>query len=196
MINWISSWANSVIIAVIIATIIEMILPNGNNKKYIKTVIGVFILFSIIAPVISKISSSDFDLNNIIDKYNIVDDYESHEVSSIDINKNVKDVYVDNLVTDIKNKVKEKGYNVLDVDVDIDMSDDNYGKINSIYVSLSKMIEESDISEIKTINKIDINISENTENKVEEKLTSNETKELKEYLSQYYEVEIKNIYIN
>ncbi len=196
MINWISSWANSVIIAVIIATIIEMILPNGNNKKYIKTVIGVFILFSIIAPVISKISSSDFDLNNIIDKYNIVDDYESHEVSSIDINKNVKDVYVDNLVTDIKNKVKEKGYNVLDVDVDIDMSDDNYGKINSIYVSLSKMIEESDISEIKTINKIDINISENTENKVEEKLTSNETKELKEYLSQYYEVGITNIYIN
>ena len=196
MINWISSWANSVIIAVIIATIIEMILPNGNNKKYIKTVIGVFILFSIIAPVISKISSSDFDLNNIIDKYNIVDDYESHEVSSIDINKNVKDVYVDNLVTKIKNKVKEKGYNVLDVDIDIDMSDKNYGKINAIYVSLSKMIEESDISEIKTINKIDINISENTENKVEEKLTSNETKELKEYLSQYYEVEIKNIYIN
>ena len=196
MINWISSWANSVIIAVIIATIIEMILPKGNNKKYIKTVIGVFILFSIIAPVISKISSNDFDLNNIIDKYNIVDDYESHEVSSIDINKNVKDVYVDNLVTDIKNKVKEKGYNVLDVDVDIDMSDDNYGKINSIYVSLSKMIEASDISEIKTINKIDINISEENENKVEETLTSNEMKELKEYLSQYYEVEIKNIYIN
>ena len=67
MIDWISSWANSVIIAVIIATIIEMILPNGNNKKYIKTVIGIFILFSIIAPVISKISDNDFDLKNVMD---------------------------------------------------------------------------------------------------------------------------------
>lgn len=37
--GWISSWAEQIVVAVIIATIIEMILPNGNNKKYIKAVI-------------------------------------------------------------------------------------------------------------------------------------------------------------
>ena len=84
-----------------------MILPNGNNKKYIKTVIGIFILFSIIAPVISKISDNDFDLKNVMDKYNIVDDYESHEVSSLNIDKSIEDVYIDNLTTDMKNKIKE-----------------------------------------------------------------------------------------
>lgn len=197
MIDWISSWANSVIIAVIIATIIEMILPNGNNKKYIKTVIGIFILFSIIAPVISKISDNDFDLKNIMDKYNIVDDYESHEVSSLNIDKSIEDVYIDNLTTDMKNKIKEKGYNVIDINVDIDMSEKNYGKINSIYIVLNKSLKENDISEIKSVNKIEINISEKKdENVIEEKLSSSEINELKEYLSQYYEVEIKNISIN
>lgn len=56
MINNISSWAEQVIIAVIIATIIEMILPNGNSKKYIKTVIGVYIVYTIISPVITLIT--------------------------------------------------------------------------------------------------------------------------------------------
>ena len=46
--EWISHWAETIIVAVIIGTIIEMILPSGNSKKYIKTVIGVYILFTII----------------------------------------------------------------------------------------------------------------------------------------------------
>lgn len=53
MINNISSWAEQIIIAVIIATILEMILPKGNSKKYIKTVIGIYILYVIISPVIT-----------------------------------------------------------------------------------------------------------------------------------------------
>ena len=52
-----SSWAKSIILAVIVSTIIQMILPEGNNKKYIKTVIGLYILFTIISPIISNIIS-------------------------------------------------------------------------------------------------------------------------------------------
>ena len=37
--DWISDWAGGIIIAVIIGTVIEMILPEGNSKKYIKMVI-------------------------------------------------------------------------------------------------------------------------------------------------------------
>ncbi len=197
MVNWISSWANSVIIAVIIATIIEMILPNGNNKKYIKTVIGVFILFSIIAPVISKVSNNDFDLKNVIDKYNIVNDYESNEVSSLDIDKSVEDVYIENLTTDIKNKIKEKGYKVINIDVDIDMSDKNYGQIKKIDIYINKSLEDNSISEVETINEVEIDISRSEdETKSNQQLDNNEINELKKYLSEYYEVEIKNISIN
>lgn len=61
MIENISSWAEQIIVAVIIATLIEMILPNGNNKKYVKAVIGVYILFTIISPIFKKGTTLDFD---------------------------------------------------------------------------------------------------------------------------------------
>ncbi len=53
MISNISSWAEQIVIAVIIAIILEMVLPKGNSKKYIKTVIGIYILYIIILPVIT-----------------------------------------------------------------------------------------------------------------------------------------------
>ena len=49
MINWIGSWVQGIVIAVVISTIIEMILPDGNIKKYVRTVIGVYIVFVIIS---------------------------------------------------------------------------------------------------------------------------------------------------
>ena len=65
--EWISDWVQGIIVAVIIVTIIEMILPNGNSKKYIKVVIGIYILFSIIVPIINKFNSTKFDINEILD---------------------------------------------------------------------------------------------------------------------------------
>ena len=45
MISFISSWAQQIIFAVIIGIIIQMLLPEGKSKKYIKIVIGVYVLF-------------------------------------------------------------------------------------------------------------------------------------------------------
>ncbi len=61
MISNISSWAQQIIIAVVIATILEMILPKGNSRKYIKTVIGIYILYTIISPVITLATRWKFD---------------------------------------------------------------------------------------------------------------------------------------
>ena len=52
MIQFLSSWAEQIVLAVIIATIIELILPQNRNKKYIQMVIGIYILFNIISPII------------------------------------------------------------------------------------------------------------------------------------------------
>ena len=65
--NWISGWIQGIIIAVIIGTIIEMLLPDGNCKKYVKVVIGVYILFSIVSPVITKVTGNEFRVSDIYD---------------------------------------------------------------------------------------------------------------------------------
>ena len=51
----------------IIGTIIEMILPEGNSKKYIKVVIGIYVLFSIVSPVITKFTGKDIQVSDVID---------------------------------------------------------------------------------------------------------------------------------
>ena len=65
MVNFFSSWGQGIIVAVIIGTIIEMILPEGSSKKYIKVVIGIYILFTIISPFIQKFSGSKLSAENI-----------------------------------------------------------------------------------------------------------------------------------
>ena len=63
MINFLSSWVKNLALALIIVSILEMILPNNKTKKYVKMVMGLYILFSIISPFIEN--SSKFNLNNI-----------------------------------------------------------------------------------------------------------------------------------
>ena len=55
MIEFLVSWAEQLIIALIIIIIIEIILPNGNNyKKYIKVVLGIFLVSTIINPIVGE----------------------------------------------------------------------------------------------------------------------------------------------
>ena len=45
MIDFLVSWAEQLILALIVIIIIEIVLPSGNNyKKYIKVVLGIFLL--------------------------------------------------------------------------------------------------------------------------------------------------------
>ena len=48
MVNNIRNWCECLVVAVVISLLIEMFLPDGNNKKYVKVVIGIYIIFVII----------------------------------------------------------------------------------------------------------------------------------------------------
>lgn len=214
MIEWLSSWAEQVIVAVIIGTIIEMILPNGNNKKYIKTVIGVYILFTIVSPIIGKIMGSDLSsLDFDYEKYfKDTDTYQTMSQSlEVDNTKNIQELYQTNLKNDMKSKLQEKGYLASNIKLETQLQDDqNYGKITKISMTVTKLKEEqeenlttSNTVSINVIEKIQIgNVIENTveqeDTKKEEKntLKTSEINELKTYLSNVYEVNKKQIQIN
>ena len=56
MILKIRAWCEGIIIAIIISIIIEMILPDGKNKKYVKVVIGIYIMFVVLNPILEIIN--------------------------------------------------------------------------------------------------------------------------------------------
>ena len=142
MINFLSSWAEQVILAVIIATILELILPNSKNKKYVQMVIGVYVLFNIISPIIKnkeKLVFSEIDLDKYITKV---------EQSSMDAR--LEKMYLDELENNIKSKFKNAGIEIIKctIDAELDATKKNAG-IHSIDVKVKNVDDEQKISKIK-----------------------------------------------
>ena len=104
MISKISFWCRNIIIIVVISSIIEMILPDNKNKKYIKVVVGITILFTIIRPILgNSFDNVSLELENILN-LNVVNNseesYKSEIKNSIESNKNS---YSTNDIETIKN---------------------------------------------------------------------------------------------
>lgn len=194
--NWISGWIQGIIIAVVIGTIIEMLLPDGNCKKYVKVVIGVYILFSIVSPVITKVTGNEFRVSDIYDINTYIEVNAKSSQKNIENSQQdqIKQVYITNLKSDMKQKIQEKGYIVKSLTLEI--SNDEQYTLKKIFVQVSKKKNENN-NEVKNVNEINITISDNTENKEENISVSNkEQNELKAYLSSVYNLEEKNININ
>ncbi len=145
MINFLSSWAEQVILAVIIATILELILPNSKNKKYVQMVIGVYVLFNIISPIIKnkeKLVFSEIDL----DKYITT----STKVEQSSMDARLEKIYLDELKNNIKSKFKNAGIEIIKctIDAELDTTKKNAG-IHSIDVKVKNVDDEKKISKIK-----------------------------------------------
>ena len=199
MIDFLSYWAQGIIVAVIIATIIEMILPNGSSRKYVKVVVGIYILFTIISPIITKFSSNNFNINDILDTKAYEEQMaKSDEDISKKIeennNRTIKDIYQSNLESDIKAKLKDKGYEVLNTYIQI-RDDENY-TIEFISLSLDKNeTEESNQVRNIEIEEVNIQIGETNTQESDTSLGSSEKQEIAEYISSTYDIDIKNIEI-
>ncbi len=126
MIGIIKGWCEGLIVAIIISVIIELLIPEGNNKKYVKVVVGVYIIFVTINPIL-KLIDYDFTFENIFD-------LETQE-ASINLDTDIKDVYILGIEETVKKEIEDLGYNVNSVIVRVDK---NYENIESIEISVTE----------------------------------------------------------
>lgn len=187
MISLFSSWARGIVIAVVVSTIIEMILPNGSSKKYVKSVIGIYILFVIISPVAKKITGK-VDVNEILSNYEKkaeIAEENFERKNENNSNRTIKDIYISNLKEDIKEKLSGKGYEIDNLVVKI-KNDDSYEieKV-TLYMSNSSKKDEKIVVNMVTVGQKVNNY----------KLNESEQNEVKEYISQNYGVSKENIEI-
>ncbi len=214
MVSFISSWAQQIIFAVIIGTILQMLLPEGKNKKYIKIVIGVYVLFAVISPVIGK----KIDLN--LDEFNF--SVNSAESSLDETSQNqINNLYTTNLKQDIILKLKNKGYGCENVDL---KTNENYEVLEISVIGIYELEDDNDKDSEKSnsnqndktnndnsqsaksniakvnsvvINEVQIGEKENSiKDQVVKGIPTSEEKDLKEYLSETYNVKEKNISIS
>ena len=207
MVSWFSKWAQGIIVAVVIATLIELILPNGSSKKYVKVIIGIYILFTIISPVIVKLKGGNLNMDEVLDtqKYEKKISKSDNKIyAELEANnsRTIKDIYISSLTEDIKSKLKAKGYQVISTNIKIE-DNENY-TIESISLNLSK--EEKEENEGNSSGGINIetveikgNNTNNTNNNINESnntLTESQKNEIKVYLSETYDIDIRSIYIS
>ena len=192
--QFIYSWASGLIVAVIIATIIELVLPENKNKKYIKMVSGVFILFTIISPIVVKFNGNvDLDIDkytNMLVTENVI---EVQETASIVTDQNIIKVYRDNLTRNIRTGIENLNYVVNSIELEID-ENKNYGDIRKIYLDVENV---ELVPEIKVENvEIDVSNSISSEEKSENNLNENDKAIIKEFLNKNYRISSKDIYIS
>lgn len=195
--NWISNWIQGIIIAVIIGTIIEMLLPEGNCKKYVKVVIGVYILFSIVSPVITKVTGSEFRVSDIYDINSYIEASTKSTQDYAEINKEnqIKQIYETNLKKDMKQKIEEKGYKVKSIF--LELTNDEQYTLKKINISLSLKEQNTEENDVKIVNEIQISVANNNENQTGDvKISYKEQENLKTYLSSVYNLDKKDININ
>lgn len=205
LVKFLNSWAQGIVLAVIVATIIEIILPKGNNKKYVKTIIGIYILFVIVYPLISKITNNKIDVESVIASTSVaMNKYEIDNSISLETNEYIEEVYKHTLEEDVTSRLKEKGYKINSLNLYLELADENrYGEIISMVMQVSKINssnkKENTTNEINEVKEVKINIS-NTNSLAEtektEEIKPEEIGSLKEYLNNVYSVEKERIHIN
>lgn len=215
MIEFMSSWVKGLGLAIVIVSILEMLLPNNKTKKYIRVVMGVYILFTIISPFVSN--QEVFDLNDInLEEYSTAQTSTSLNQTSMD--ERIKELYIEELEKDITKKLTEKGYEVTSCKVKAEISDkEEETKISKIKVNVKKSqkdessdnkeeeqnFENQIVTEIQKIKPIDTSIQTNdrqqekdTDESKNTEVSKSDIQNIKKFLIEEYGVSEKCLEIN
>lgn len=225
MITFMNTWAKNLGLAIVVISILEMLLPNNKIKKYIRMVMGIYILFCILSP---WIQDKDIIQNNIEDLATSVSTGNtftnvSNEVNQTSMNERIQELYVEELEKDIRKKLKEQGYEISKCKVDANISDvEDETRIKKISIKVAKKTEEiqnennakenskqnesienkivTHIQKIKTIDTSISKIEEKQNNQKEDEKQSSITKvdiqNIKKFLIEEYGVKEKCLEIN
>lgn len=219
MIEFLSGWAQNLGVVIVIVSIFEMILPNNKTKKYIRVVLGIFVMFNIISPFIKnkdKLSSVSIDLENYTTEQNVTVDQTS-------MDKRIQDLYEKELEKDIKNKIEEQGYKVASCKVNATIlenenSNSEENTIQKIKLKIEKKedieksnqdaknVENKIVTEIQKIKKVNTTIGNNTNNEDtnnketdtnnSKKITRQDIQDIKKFIIDEYGVKEKCLEIN
>lgn len=172
MIAFLKSWCEGIIVAVMISILIESILPEGNNKKYVKVVIGIYIVFTILNPFLGKLNS-DIEFDNHLDLATI-------ETATVDP-KNIQELYANGIKETLRNKIEEE-FELKVTSIEI-LYDANYENIENITLKVA----ENGVSEVE---KVEIG------NATQSEKSDPNYDTLRSYISETYELDGSKIIIN
>lgn len=141
--NSISSWVMAVAGICVLGVLVELVLPNGQTKKYIKGIFAFIVVLVIISPLPS-ILKKEFSIDDIFEEDAII----IQEDFIYQVNKNRLETLENMVVTDLE----EQGIKGVSIIINANIFT-NQMKIDTVFVDLSHVVinenmEHIDINEL------------------------------------------------
>ncbi|MFD2672763.1 stage III sporulation protein AF [Marinicrinis sediminis] len=65
MMEWLGSWLQEIVLIVLFATFIELLLPNHSMQRYVKVVLSLLVLLTILQPIV-RLLQSDWQMEHLL----------------------------------------------------------------------------------------------------------------------------------
>lgn len=137
MIDLLKNWIRNVITIVIFANIIELLLPNSSMRKYVKVVMGFFILLTILNPLF-KLLNVDLSTFSVFNNSDSQAKYRSSYVEGNALQKKNQQLVVATFEKHFAEQIKALVLTQADVsDATVEVSADTQGKIEHVLIHLT-----------------------------------------------------------
>ncbi|MBZ2173747.1 stage III sporulation protein AF [Schnuerera sp. xch1] len=196
IVEFLRNWVKDIAIIFVLVSIIEIVVPNNNLKKYVNMVIGFLIIIAIISPFVNLINEN-YSFDKEVFK-EIVNGIEVQNDSNLNLTsmqeKQIKDVYMEKVKEDIKNEISESSdYEVKNIYISIYEDEENYGNIKEIELILEDDIKEKEQQDTINVIKIEEIKMRSTQLDTMELEEFEEDEEVKNIISEKYNVSKENI---
>ncbi len=160
MIDFLRSWVTNIAVVIVFITLLEILMPNGDMKRYTKVISGLIIILVIIKPFmmlkdidkdfkLSVFETSAFIETNIDNKGNDLGKY-NKSIAADMFRDNLKKQIVSHISSSCDVKKEELAVEVV---IEADAASSGYGNLKEIVVTVAKgtdsSIQVSNISQVK-----------------------------------------------
>ena len=187
--EYLNNFIITLVATMIFMTSIEIIAPDNSMKKYIKFVLGLILISVMINPIIKFFTGGEQEVINRIKRYeDMLNLGVTNEGESKEVIEKQKEAFKSNLNSNCDNLLKEKFSDKdfkSDIKCNINLSDMTYS-IDSLEVGVRE-------NGIRLVDKIIINVNDESEEAVSNNEKIDNEEEIKNYLSELFKIPIEKI---
>lgn len=187
--EYLNNFIITLVATMIFMTSIEIIAPDNSMKKYIKFVLGLILISVMINPIIKFFTGGEQEVINRLKRYeDMLNLGVTNEGESKEVIEKQKEAFKSNLNSNCDNLLKEKFSDKnfkSDIKCNINLSDMTYS-IDSLEVGVRE-------NGIRLVDKIRINVNDESEEAVSNNEKIDNEEEIKNYLSELFKIPIEKI---
>lgn len=177
----------TLVATMIFMTAIEIIAPDNSMKKYIKFVLGLILITVMINPIIKFFTGGEQEVINTIKEYeNML--YEGSNIEEEELSEEKIESFRTNLNNNcdslLKSEFSDKEFKS-NVECNLNLEDMTYS-IESLEIGVKE-------KGIKIVDKIKININEESEEAISNEEIVEDEEEIKDYLSELFKISVEKI---